>query len=59
MTTIQARNLLILCAYPTYKVFAKKYDDLLEEHENVSVILEYPLLRVGYICMHYFHLESC
>ena len=47
---------LLTCS--SYKVIFKKYDDLLDEHDNFSVIHKSPPRRVrAHTCLHYFHIK--
>ena len=49
-------HLLITCL--TYKVVCEKYDDLLDEHDNASVILKYPPMQVTtYVHALFWHQE--
>ena len=42
----------------TYNVIHEKYDDLLDGHDNLSVIFKCSPRRVSTLCKQYFHIES-
>ena len=48
-------HLLIACS--KHKVIQEKYDDLLDMHDNMSVILTFLPTRVS-MCVLYFHVKS-
>ena len=50
-------HLFIACSV-SYKVIHEKYDDLLDEHDNVSVLLNFHQEGHIHMCMHYFDIES-
>ena len=48
--------LLIPCS--AYKVIHEKYDDLLNEHDNVRGHTQIFTEKSVHMCVHYFHIES-
>ena len=46
-----------LITFSSYKVICEKYDDLLDMHDNMSVILTFLPTRVS-MCVLYFHVKS-